>query len=92
MGRFPWSLPRTGLELSPRRQLSGMVSSARGWYYQSRTGVTNRTVTSALTMLARWERSKTTGRTETAGTSSLVLRFINSVWPETPILGSGVKR
>ena len=64
--------------LSPEIGLVVGVSEmvpARGWFYQSRTWVTNRTITSGLIALTRRERSKTTGRTAAAGASRLAREF-----------------
>jgi hypothetical protein len=65
--------------LSPEMGLvagvSGLVPVGRGWFYQSRTSVTNRTVTSGLITLARWETSKATWRTGAAGASVLGRRL-----------------
>jgi hypothetical protein len=55
--------------------VSEMAPVGRGWFYQSRTWVTNRTVTSGLITLTRLEKSKTTWRTEAAGASILARRF-----------------
>jgi hypothetical protein len=48
--------------LSPEMGLvagvSGMAPLERGWFYQSRTWVTNRTVASRVTTLMRWKRAK----------------------------------
>lgn len=63
--------PEIGLVLG----VAEMVPTARGWFYQSRTWVTNRTVTSGLLMLIRWERSRTTEGTEAAGASGLAREF-----------------
>lgn len=65
--------------LSPEMGLvvgvSEMAPTARGWFYQSRTWVTNRTISSGLITLSRWEKSKTTWRTAAAGASTVARRY-----------------
>jgi hypothetical protein len=55
--------------------VSEMAPTAHGWFYQSRTWATNRTVTSGLITLKRWEKSKTTQRIEAAGATILAREF-----------------
>ena len=48
---------------------AGMAPVGRGWFYQSRIWVVRRTMASGLIALARWEKSKTIGRTGAADAS-----------------------
>jgi hypothetical protein len=59
--------------LSPEMGLiagvSEMAPVGSGWFYKSQIGVVERTITSGLITLARWEKSKTLGRTAAADAS-----------------------
>ncbi len=63
--------PETGLVVG----VSEMAPTGRGWFYQSRARVINRTITSGLISLTRWEQSKAIGRTAAAGASIIARRF-----------------
>jgi len=65
--------PEIGLAVG----ISETAPTARGWFYQSRTWVTNRTVTSGLITLTRWEKAKATCRAEAA---SAALLSRSSLW------------
>jgi hypothetical protein len=49
--------------------------TAGGWFYQGRSRVTNRTVTSGLITFLRWGNSKGTWRAEAAAAVLLARRF-----------------
>ena len=58
--------------LSPEMGLVAGVSATapvgRGWFYQSRIRVVNRTITSGLIGLTRWKKNKNIGRKAALGT------------------------
>ena len=62
-------------ELGLVARAPGMTPGGRGWYYQSRLRVVERTITSGLITLTRWQNSKTIGRTAGAGASIFTLNF-----------------
>ena len=53
---------------------STQAPARRGWFYQARPGLAGRAVRSGLLTLARWEKSKSIGRTSGAGTSIFAFR------------------
>ena len=65
--------------LSPEMGLiagvSEMAPVGSGWFYKSQIGVVERTITSGLITLARWEKSKTIGRTAAGGASIFARGF-----------------
>ena len=54
---------------------SEMAPVGRGWFYQSRSRVVKRTITSGLITLMRWDQIKTTGRTAASRTPILARLF-----------------
>ena len=65
--------------LSPEMGLAVGVSetapAGRGWFYQSRIRVPERTITSGFIELTHWGKSKAIGRTRTTGASTLARAF-----------------
>ena len=49
--------------------VSAMAPFGRGWFYQTRVRVVNRTITSGLIGHTRWEKNKTMGKRATSGAS-----------------------
>jgi hypothetical protein len=64
-------IPELGRDAGP----SEIAPARRDWYYQSRTRVVNRTITSGLITHARWEQSKATWRVAAASASLLARKF-----------------
>jgi hypothetical protein len=63
--------PEMGLAVG----VSEMAPLGRGWFYQSRAEVVERTISSGLITLTRWEKSKTIGRTGASGVSIFAFGF-----------------
>jgi hypothetical protein len=62
-------------EMGVVASVSEMAPVGRGWFYQSRIRVTERTIASGVIQLTHWGRSKALGRTRTTGAATLARAF-----------------